>query len=69
MGHKSRLNQTEKRDRKEEPKYFKDIIEVLTIVEGSKIQVDEVEQFEDEWITTDLVTLPKFTAKIIKLSK
>jgi len=29
----------------------------------SKRKVDEIEQFEDEWIRIELVTLPKFTGK------
>ena len=37
------MKQTEKRNREEEPKYFEDLIEVLSTVEASKIQVDEVE--------------------------
>ena len=42
MGHKVRMKQTEKRNREEEPKYFEDLIEVLSTVEASKRQVDEI---------------------------
>ena len=57
------MNQTEKINREEEPKYFEDIIDFFSTVEASKRQVDEVEKFEDEWIRINPVTLPKFTSK------
>ena len=43
MGHKLRMKQTEKRNREEEPKYFEDLIEVLSTFEASKRQVDEIQ--------------------------
>lgn len=43
MGHKARLKQTEKINQNEDPKYFEELIEVLTTVGGYKRQVDEVE--------------------------
>ena len=43
MGHKVRMKQTEKRNQEEEPKYFEDLIEVLSIVEESKRQGDEIQ--------------------------
>ena len=64
MGHKERLRKNEKRNRKEEPKYFKELIEVISTVETYKRQVYEVEHFENEWIKIDIVTLPKFSGKI-----
>ena len=63
MGHKVKMKQTEKINREEEPKYFKDLIEVLSTVEAFKIKVDDVEKLEDEWIRINPVTLPKFTSK------
>ena len=63
MGYKVLINQAEKINREEEPKYFEDLIKVLSTVNASKRQVDEVEKFEDEWIRKKPVTLPKFTSK------
>jgi len=36
-------------------------------VRASKIQVDEIEKFEDERIRIELVTLPKFIGKNFNL--
>lgn len=45
MGHKTRLNQNKKRNRKEEPNYFEYLIQVIPTVGESKIHVDEVKNF------------------------